>query len=104
MDSLINEIENIQNLYKSQFWKQLESIDNLGKQASETGDVSLILAFCHEIYTFLLICESNFDKNSEISNAIRIYNSGMSIEFAELYMSYTYRLLQKIKTHVSNCN
>lgn len=103
MESLMDEINNIQNMYSSHFWKQLETIDILGKQAGETGDPSLILAFCHEIYTFLLICETNFQENHEISEAVRLYNSGMNIEYAECYMSSTYRLLQKIKKHISNC-
>ena len=103
MDSLLNEINNIDSLYKSQFWKQIDAVDSLGKQAMNTGDPSFILTFCHEIYTFLLVCEANFHENEEISNAVRLYNSGMSLEFAEYYMSWTYKILQKLKKYISNC-
>ena len=104
MNSLVTELQNIQHLYDSRFWNELTVLYNLGERASNTGDPSLILSFCHEAHSFFLYHEDVLEVNeilkNEISSAIKLYNSGMGLDYGEYYMSFSFKILKKIKKQI----
>ena len=94
METLSYELEKIERLHKSNIWKALENLESLGESAANTGDPCLILSFCHEFF----VLANQVPNLESASDAIRLYNSGMNVDYAEYYMSWTYRLLKKWKS------
>lgn len=98
MNSLLKEIDNIQSIYDSQEWNQINNLIYIGNTAAQSGDPSLILSFCHEFFVF----GTSLKNNESIQHLLNSYNSGMSIEFAEYYFTLAYRALLAIKQKIGN--
>jgi hypothetical protein len=92
LKELADELYQIQNTYDKAYDKAFSELYILGETALSCGDPSLILSFCHEIYAF-----ANIYGISNKAEVISLYNSGMSLEYAEYYMKWTYGLLPKVQ-------
>ena len=98
MESIEYELKKIETLHNSNIWKRIKDVETLGESAASTGDPGFILSFCHEFY----VLANMLDYLESALDVIRLYNSGMSLEYAEYYMSWTYRLLKKWKLALMN--
>ena len=101
MNSLSEEIQRIEIVHNSPIWKHVIAVETLGKDAASSGDPSLILSYCHEFYTLasILHAQQNLMCN-ELHDAMQMYNSGMSVEFGEYFLSCTYKILKDVKKQI----
>lgn len=81
----------------SELFKLVNETEALGADASCTGDPSLILSFCHEFYVLACELTSRNVQLQGIHDAVRLYNSGMTLEYAEYYLCWTYKMMKCIK-------